>query len=56
MDQDDNKWVGTDFGGLVKISGNTMQIFSSDPQRHPDAWITSLALDKQQNLWIGGLF
>lgn len=58
IDQKDNKWIGTGWGGLVKFSENDSQepvwtIYNTSNSALPYNLIRSIAIDKNGNPWIG---
>ena len=57
-DKDNNIWVGTNGGGLVRIAGLSLnepdwQVFSTANSSLPDNKIFALEADSAGNLWIG---
>ena len=53
IDDNGNKWVGTEGGGLAKFDGTTWMVYSSFNSGLPDNNISSIAIDGSGNKWIG---
>jgi ligand-binding sensor domain-containing protein len=47
-----SKWVGT-WGGLVKISGDTWNIYTQSNSNLPASFIRAIAIDLNDTKWIG---
>ena len=52
IDDFDTKWICTD-SGLVKFDGNNWKVFTESNSGLPYDRITTIAIDKSGNKWIG---
>lgn len=59
LDQQGNKWVGTQFKGIFKYDGTNWEIFNTANSALPSDQIKNLNFDDNNNLWVcmatGGL-
>jgi len=53
IDSQNNKWLGTGGGGLVKYDDNNWTVFNADNSGLPYNFIQMLYIDKEENIWIG---
>jgi ligand-binding sensor domain-containing protein len=55
-DSDGNLWVTTQFGGIARFDGTNSSVYSSSNSGLPtDQYCTSIAIDNENNKWIGSL-
>ena len=48
---DGNKWILT-WDGLSKFNGTTWTVYNKDNSGLPEGWVTNLAIDTANNLWM----
>ena len=53
VDHQQNKWLGTDGGGLVKFDGTEWTIYNSTNSGLPTNYVASILIDGSANKWIG---
>ena len=53
IDEFDNKWIGTDGGGLVKCDGTNWTVYDTSNSGLPTDGVECLAIDESGNKWIG---
>ncbi|NIK91059.1 ABC transporter substrate-binding protein [Mangrovimonas sp. CR14] len=54
LDANGNKWIGGYLLGLIGYSSNgTLKNMASEEENLPSPFITSLAVDKQNQVWVG---
>lgn len=51
-DREGNIWFGVKGGGLARFDGKSFKIYST-ADGLPDNYVISLAMDKENNIWIG---
>lgn len=58
IDRNGNKWLGGYNSGVIGVSadGSTQRILNSEEQNMPSAYVTALAIDQRNQLWIGTLY
>jgi hypothetical protein len=53
IDGQENKWIGTYWGGLAKFDGVRWTVYNTSNSGLPDDVVLSIAIDGQGNKWIG---
>ncbi len=53
IDAQDNKWIGTNWGGLAKFDGINWTVYDNSNSGLLYNSITAIAIDEQDNKWIG---
>lgn len=53
IDNNNNKWIGKNGNGFVKINAKNEIEFKYSPKNHEEGIIRSIAQDKQGNIWFG---
>ncbi len=55
IDADNNKWLGTEGGGLIKYDGSNWQIFDTTNSQIPTNYIYEIATDYENNVYLVAL-
>jgi hypothetical protein len=53
IDALNNKWIGTDGGGLAKFDGVNWTVYNTSNSGLPSNYVYAIAIDGQGNKWIG---
>jgi len=53
IDEQGNKWIGTNGGGLAKFDGANWTVYNTSNSGLPDNDVYVIAIDGQGNKWIG---
>ena len=53
LDKEDNKWIATEKGGLVKLKGADWTIFQTNNSLIPHNSIYAIAIDENDVKWVG---
>ncbi len=53
IDQEGNKWIGTDGGGVAKFDGLNWTVYNTSNSGLPYDDVNSIAIDQEGNKWIG---
>jgi ligand-binding sensor domain-containing protein len=51
--EDDDIWLGSEYGGLRKHDGNGWTIYNTGNSQLPTNYVTALDMDMQGNIWVG---
>lgn len=54
-DQDGTVWAGTYRAGLARYDGHTWAVFDTTNSDIPSNWVSALAVDDENTLWVGSV-
>lgn len=53
IDANENKWIGSKIGGLIRFDGVNWTVYNKKNSKIPDNYAWSVAIDRDGNKWIG---